>query len=217
MLTIEFPSEVALAGSRVPSCTYTINGVPTTSTAIQTTSINPVKVKITDAFTSAAYTNIGIPFNIACSGLRNPRTTAETSSFQIYTFDSIGNPIEMGITDITAKMTIAPDMTSFTATPSIFINGEVTTYTIDAVSVIPHITNDKMIFTFPTEISLTSVSCTIGTSVTTVLCSKSGNTLTAILGFGAGITPNTPFQFNVIGVKNPPDTRKSSSFTNIIM
>lgn len=99
-MTITFPTEVTLAGASVTSCSYTINGVTTVSTGMTTTATSPPAVKITDAFTGSSYA-AGTAFYISCSGLRNPRTTAVTSSFSIYTTDSSGYAIESGTTGIT--------------------------------------------------------------------------------------------------------------------
>jgi hypothetical protein len=67
-------------------------------------------IRITDAFLTSGYSTPGTPFTIACDSFKNPRTTAVTSSFKIYTFDGSGNAMEYGITGITTQMKSTPDL-----------------------------------------------------------------------------------------------------------
>jgi hypothetical protein len=112
-----------LSGSAITSCTYVINGVTKTTTSVQMLSTSPINIKLTDGFTTAAYTGINVPFTIACDGLKNPRSTAVTSSFQIYTTDTNGYAIESGTTGITTFMQTTPNMAAFSATPIGLVNG----------------------------------------------------------------------------------------------
>lgn len=81
---------------------------------------------------SSAYSNTGTAFTVTCSGLTNPRSTATTSSGSIYTTDSSGYAIESATTGITTTMTSTPSMTSFSVTPSSYVNGASNSYKISA-------------------------------------------------------------------------------------
>lgn len=199
ILIITYPSEVGLSGSTVSSCTYTISGISTTSTSMSTTATSPVTIKITDAFSSSAYTSTGTAFTIACDGFRNPRTTAITSTATIYTYDSALCGIESKTTGITTQMTIIGTISTFTVTPSSVINGATNNYLVSVVSTIPHIDTDYITITFPSEITLpSSITCSASTSVSSVSCSKSGSTVTATFTFSSGtVAKNTAFSFYV--------------------
>ena len=101
IVTIQFPPEITLIGITVPSCTYTISGTTTTSTSIQTMTAVPTLIKITDAFLNAAYSTPLTPFLIQCTGFQNPRTTAVTGTFKIYTYDPLNFAMESGTSGIT--------------------------------------------------------------------------------------------------------------------
>ena len=108
-------------------------------------------------------------------GLVNPRSTAETSSFDILTTDADSYSIEQVKEDVTTIMTSTPLITSFTVTPASFITGETTAYTFTVTPKIPIISTDFISFYFPDEITLpTTISCAAGTALTAVSCTKSG-------------------------------------------
>ena len=67
---------------------------------------------------------------MACGGFRNPRTTATTSSFKVYTYDASESALERGITGITAKMLTAPNMNEFSVVNSNIKNGAIDSYTV---------------------------------------------------------------------------------------
>jgi hypothetical protein len=92
---VEFPAEISLTGS-VTTCTISIG---TTPTCTGTTGSSPL-ITLEDAFTSA-YTTTTTPFNIKIGGLRNPRTLAVTSTFEVYTYDSSDNMIAYKNSSIT--------------------------------------------------------------------------------------------------------------------
>jgi len=112
-------------------------------------------------------------------------------------------------------MTTTPDIVSFVATPSSVINGESNVYTIEVESPIPLLDTDQLVFTFPSEVTPSTVSplCNAGTNVLTVSCTRSGQEITAVFTFTSGtLAANTVFDFTVNGVKNPPSTEPSSEF-----
>lgn len=72
-------------------------------------------------------------------------------------------------------MTSTPELLTFTVTPSSGVNGATNNYKITVSSPIPEYSTDKLTFTFPTEVTLpTTISCTAGTSLSAVSCTKSG-------------------------------------------
>ena len=153
ILTIEFPPEIGLVGFSVASCVVTIAGAARTVDTINTLKTAPTLIKITGAFPSG-YTTPNVPFTVACGNFRNPRTTATTSSFKIYTYDSSESALEKGITDITTKMTSVPNMDEFKVVNLNVRNGAVDTYTISFRSKISHSTGDIISFKFPPEVLL---------------------------------------------------------------
>lgn len=60
-----------------------------------------VQIEITDAFLTSAYTAIDTAFTVTCSDFLNPRTTAETSSASVWTYDASGDALETLSTGIT--------------------------------------------------------------------------------------------------------------------
>jgi hypothetical protein len=104
-MKIVLPTEIGLAGSTLTACSITKAGVTSSLTGCTVSTTNPYTITITDAFYSAAYSTTGTPFLLTFEGLRNPRTTATTSSFQISTTDTSGSPIESITQGVTVRMT----------------------------------------------------------------------------------------------------------------
>ena len=129
IFSIEFPPEVTLIGFSVGNCIVTIAGASKTIDTISTLQISPTIIKISGAFPTG-YSTPGTPFTVACGGFRNPRTTATTSSFKVYTYDASESALERGITGITAKMLSAPNMNEFSVVNSNIKNGAIDSYTV---------------------------------------------------------------------------------------
>ena len=72
--------------------------------------------------------NVGVEYRVILGGLRNPRTTSKTSSFQITSYDNQNYKIEFISTGLTVEMTSYQDLTSFTVTQSNGINGANSNY-----------------------------------------------------------------------------------------
>lgn len=126
---------------------------------------------ITAAFASSAYTAVSTALTVTLSGLRNPRTTAPSSTFTVSTKDSSGYAIASQTTGITVTMTTIPNLNSFAAVQADGTNGVSNVYTFTVNSPIPHYSTDKILFTFPTEITgPSSPTCTASTNVATVVC-----------------------------------------------
>jgi hypothetical protein len=112
---ITFPTEIS--GSSNPTCTSSLGSVSCSATT------SPYTVNVTGGFASSSYTAVSTPFTISITGLTNPRTTAVTSSFSIYTY----GPTTTGVvayqtTSITTQMTSTPAMTTFTVAPASGVN-----------------------------------------------------------------------------------------------
>lgn len=107
-------------------------------------------------------------------------------------------------------MTITPNLTAFTVTPSSGVNGAVNAYNISVTSPIPQINTDQLVFTFPSTITPSSTAsplCSTIANITAVTCTLSGNTITASFTFSGGtLAAGSPFDFYVNGVTNPPST-----------
>jgi hypothetical protein len=129
IFTIEFPLEVTLIGFSVSNCIVTIAGAARTIDSISTLQTTPTIIKITGAFPTG-YSTPGTPFTVACGGFRNPRTTATTTSFKVYTYDASESALERGITEITAKMLTTPDMNEFSVVNANIKNGAIDSYTV---------------------------------------------------------------------------------------
>jgi hypothetical protein len=129
IFSIEFPPEVTLIGFSVGNCIVTIGGASKTIDTISTLQTTPTIIKISGAFPTG-YSTPGTPFTVACGGFRNPRTTATTSSFKVYTYDASESALERGITGITAKMLSAPNMNEFSVVNSNIKNGAIDSYTV---------------------------------------------------------------------------------------
>jgi hypothetical protein len=171
---IKFPSEIELSGSTLASCQTYISSTTITLSTCTITATSPPTIKV-PGFSSSSYSDVGNAYRIILGGFINPRTTAVTSSFEVSSFDTDGYAIEALTTGITTQMASFPDLTSFTVTPSSQINGASNDYKITVLAVIPILSTDKLIFTFPSEITLpSSISCGTGTLITAVSCSASG-------------------------------------------
>ena len=131
----------------------------------------------------------GTPLTITLDGLINPRSFTTSSSFQIVTYDSSGNPIEYADTGLTVTMTTMSTLDTFRVEPVSLVNGATTDYKVTVVAKTPYEDGDKVIFTFPPEISYAATPvCAGGVLTTTVTCSTAGNQVTAtITAFSATI------------------------------
>jgi hypothetical protein len=130
---------------------------------------------MTGAFPSG-YNTPNVPFTVACGNFRNPRTTATTSSFKIFTYDSSESALEKGIAEITAKMLTTPNMEEFKVINSNVRNGAIDPYTIQFRSRIPHTTGDIVSFKFPPEIIMQANSACVPLGVPSAIsCTKVGS------------------------------------------
>ena len=113
-------------------------------------------------------------------------------------------------------MTTTPELTVYTVTPSSYVTGASSNYKFTLQSTIPQYTGDKVIMTFPADITLGSLTCTAGTSLVGVSCSKSGSTVTATFTYSGGVLAAAqPFDFTISGLTNPPSTKPTDSFTGV--
>lgn len=106
-------------------------------------------------------------------------------------------------------MTSTPNLSSFTVTPSSNVNGATNDYNIQVIATLPILSTDSITFTFPSEPTLpSSLSCSTGTLITAITCTKTGTyTVKAILTVSGGtITALSTFSFNIKNVVNPPST-----------
>jgi len=79
------------------------------------------------------------------------------------------------------------------------------------------VTGDVIKFTFPSDYTLSTPSCSASTDISSLTCTSSGNTLSASLSFTSSpLTSGTTFAFYVKSISNPPSTKPTSAFYNIV-
>jgi hypothetical protein len=84
--------------------------------------------------------------------------------------------------------------------------------TVLAISSLPHVTGDIIVFTVPPEIAVpsTTLSCfALGSTLTSVVCTTTDKlTISVVLTFtGGNLNSGTAFSFQLNGIVNPSDTR----------
>ena len=119
---------------------------------------------------------------VTLDSLTNPRSTAQTSSFTIETSDEEGNTIEYINSGVTIIMTHLNELIGFRCEPIDGTNGATTQYLVTITANSPYVDGDRVIFTFPPEITFSgTTTCSAGTANTAVSCSLSGSTLTTTI------------------------------------
>jgi len=114
-------------------------------------------------------------------------------------------------------MSAPADLQSFSARPSSLVNGQLNNYTFSIQSNLTIANGDKVSFNLPAELippensSLTI--CTGVSNVESVVCTIKNRTITAQLLQVS--VPSGAYSWTVSNIGNPPDTRTSSSFTNV--
>lgn len=149
------------------------------------------------------------------SGFRNPRTTQKSSAFTLGTYDSSGNAIETGSSFFFTADT-AGSMPPFTLSISNTTNGASTTYTVkfsstSTTGLVPFANGDIISMTFPTDISLASV--TSNSCGSASACSISGQVISVTVSQTA--TVSFSYSFTIPLVKNPNSMRPSGTFSSI--
>ena len=115
-------------------------------------------------------------------------------------------------------MSTSPFMDEFKVVNVNVRNGAIDTYTISFRSKIPHTTGDILSFKFPPEIIMQSNSACVPLGIPSgISCTRVG---TDVIEFKmtfstTDITAGTSVSFQITNVKNPPDTRITSSFSLI--
>jgi hypothetical protein len=90
-------------------------------------------------------------------GATNPRTTQQTQTFEIDTFDSKGNQIDQGF-KVSTQMTQANLIQIMSVTSDSQVNGALSNYTFSINTPFPLMQGDVITYTFPNDISPPSVS-----------------------------------------------------------
>lgn len=115
-------------------------------------------------------------------------------------------------------MTSNPTMPSFSVTPTSLVNGDSTSYKVAVSATTALVTGDQITFTIPSEVTLpSSLSCSAGTNMLGVTCTKVSSTqVKATLQFSGGtLASGTSFDFTMNSITNPPSTLVSSSFSSV--
>jgi hypothetical protein len=211
MLRLIFPSEFRLSSGIgcYPSC-------PTEILSITKTATSTVDVKITSGTSIFASNN---PWIIKIKGIQNPRSQKPTSEIKITSYDSqTGTPLyeidegsgfstamtQRGIIDSVALSYSASSKGNKTNGAQTVLNIKLT------LSSDPLIGGDLFYFTLPAELSINPIGNNFSCSPSTVVCTRSGNSIAAKVPSG---TSSNTFEFQVNGVINPPNKRTTSKMT----
>jgi hypothetical protein len=175
------------------------------------------EILITDPI-DGGFTADGTKITIKLMEMRNPLSTSETSSIEVYTMDTNSYAIDSVTSGLTLTVSTINEITSFAVSSDSTVNGAEATYTFEVTTNTPLSDGDKFTATFPSEISppSSSVSCSGVTNVDSAACVVSAQVLTATLTFSGGSVDNSEtFAFSLSGVTNPGSTEPSSAFTAV--
>ena len=205
---VSFPAEITGwdQSTALSSC-LKVSGFPADITCTLTSS----KIKVT-GFTSQF--NAGVLI-WTMSNIVNAHSTAPSSTFNVYTYDSSNNSIDQKLTGILVTLANANSFTSVSISPSSLINGKVCDYTFSIVNKLNMPSSAYVEIYSPSGITLPATpSCSIGTGLSTVLCiSESANVVKATLSFSIGtLTAGSGFSFKINSVKNAGTTKPSETF-----
>jgi hypothetical protein len=99
-------------------------------------------------------------------------------------------------------------------------NGALSNLIINGTTPLAILSGDYLQMDFPPEVGLLdNVTCSTGNKVLTITCKKVSNVtlrLTFINTTGGQVMPaKANFSYTIVGIRNPPNTRWTQSFTNI--
>ena len=208
-LKVTFPSELSFSSSS--SAASSCSGVTGFTSSVTCTISSQVLTVF--GFSSGQFTAGTLQWTVGY--VSNTYSTAPSSSFVIGSYDSSGNAIDQKSSGITVTLTTANTFSSFTVTPSSYVNGNTGTYTISAQ--LKNITpsGSYIILTAPSTVTLPSTpSCAVVSGITAVSCSyESSTSIRAVLTNSATISAGSTVSFTISSVKSPGTTKPTSSFT----
>lgn len=128
---------------------------------------------------------------VKVSGILNPRSLKTSTSFKVFTFDSLGYMIEFKTDMMAVTMTGTKNILAANVQPSSSIVGEKATYVFTVTPATKLINGDMVSILFPTEfnvpIARTLQSCTANNNLAGISCKINGpNGILATLAFPGG-------------------------------
>lgn len=159
------------------------------------------------------------PIRLTLQNLRTPRSFRPSSEFKIETRTEEGYVIDGGGSDITVQMNEMNFLTGIEITPTSKVNGIVTDYKVKIDTFVYLDNRDRVLITTPPTIGfdIDGISCDpmpnpVG--VTEVSCENIDDQ-TFVITLQKVTRPDGIFELLVHGMKNPPNFRRSSLFSNI--
>jgi hypothetical protein len=218
-ITVVFPDDILIASTTVSAagCLY-VSGFPDTS--ISCSFIDSSTLKVSNGFVSNEFDDGNLVFSVP--GIRNPRSTATTSTFKVYIYDEDGfgqYSIESGEGISVSSIS---DVTAVSLSRASTVNGIKTTYTFTITLNSIIVSGDYLRIVFPNEIAVQSVTnqCTGITNLTASLtCSLTSNTIYVSIALPTGVsqlpvvagTTTTSISLSITNVQNPPSLNPTSS------
>lgn len=214
-ISIIFPSEITISDTSYAAGTCTINVL---QTDVDCSFSGSQTLVASGMFSQASY--LISAFTIQLEGIQNPRSTEESSAFQVIVYGPEGNQ-QYTSTTVTFTPTAASDFQSIVVTPGSESNGDETSYTFSLTLSNYVNENEYVQITFPTEVVLTtSPICTGITALnTTLTCNTTLTASPQVLDVlitpssGTVISSGTLMEFTVSNVTNPGNLDESGSFT----
>lgn len=165
-------------------------------------------VTITNGFSSSLATGT---IGIQISGIINPGTTQESSSFTINT-QLNSYIIDYVNSGLTVTMTTAHEFALVSISTSNDIVGKTASFSFSLTPYNPMYSGGTVLITFPDSVKFpTSPTCTVIGVTTEVTCTRSGSELQATVIFSSS-TVTSLYGFTVASCTNPTSTETTDSF-----
>lgn len=207
-LLIKFPDEITeWSGSTALSSCTAVTGFSSSITC-SLSSGNVKLVGFSSAFTAGE-------LSWTMSSITNAPSTAPSSSFSIYTFDSSNNSIDQKTSGITLTLTTANTFPSISISPSSLTNGASADYSFSIQINLSTPSSAYILIESPSSITLPSTpSCSVVSNLASIICSyeNSYTTRATIVFSSSPASSGSNFSFKILSVKNSPSTKPPASF-----
>ena len=163
-ISIQFPSEITISDTSYAAGTCSITVL---QTDVDCSFSNSQTLVASGMFSQSSY--LISAFTIEVGGIQNPRSTQESSAFEVIVYDPNANQQYTSST-VTFTATDASDFQSIVVTPGSENNGDETSYTF-SLTLSNYVNQNEYIqVTFPTEVVMTTApTCTGTTALNTTL------------------------------------------------
>jgi hypothetical protein len=232
-ITIELPREMDLAGGNNPNVTVYLGTsydqwMPNITKVVSRTP--SVVLRVMDAFAQKGFEPSDEPIYLAILGLRNPRSYNLTTSFKISLNDSKGALLESASQNMSVQMYMQANIPEYNVTSTSKVVNSTTNLTFSIRNQIPLMMGDFMQIDIPEDVTLADkISCQVPPKIGyTINCTKwvtewfqivnitfKGTNTTATTNLTL-IQQGSVLSFNLTGVRNPPSTRPSAYFKNLV-